>query len=135
MPDGTAGTNDFNAESIDGYSTWIIKRITVNRGVNVKPLYYTTFQSTETRNYLAFGNKNGVNTITEAAYDKFYEKDEAGQFKYSLQDMYHCIYREYVADDNKHIYLTYHDNPNGAGTTHIYRKGWPSKFLKLVLVK
>lgn len=135
MPDGTASTKDFNAENLASYPTWIIERLTVDRGENVRPLYYTTFQSVDTRNYLSFGNKGEVMTISEKAYDKFYEKDEAGKFKYSLQDMYNCIYREYIAEDNKHIFLTYHSDRNGASTSHIYKKGWPSKYFKLVLVK
>lgn len=135
MPDGTASEYAFNPEDLSTYPQWIINRITVNRGADVKPLYYTTFQSAETRNYLAFGNTGENKTISEAAYDKFYEKDDAGNYKYTIQDMYHCVYREYVADDEKHIYLTYHSDKNGASTTHIFRKGWPSKFMKLVLVK
>jgi len=135
MPDGTASEYAFNAEDLNTYPQWIINRITVNRGENVAPLYYTTYQSAETRNYLAFGNSGENKTISEEAYDKFYEKDDAGNYKYTIEDMYHCIYREYVAEDDKHIYLTYHDDRNGAGTVHIFRKGWPSKFMKLVLVK
>ncbi len=73
--------------------------------------------------------------ISTEEYEKYWEKDQAGNNKYNISDMYHFVYREFVQDDNKHICLTYHDNKELSSTVKVLMKSWPNDKLKLVLVK
>lgn len=135
MKDGEASSFDFNPNDLSKYPTWKINRVTVERGPNVKPLIYTTYRCTSNDQYLAYGNKGNNKMLTSEEYDKFWEKDDAGNFKYNITDMYHFVYREYVEKDEKHIRLTYHSDKSKSSTTSVMLPSWPSDKLKLVLVK
>jgi hypothetical protein len=135
MKDGNASSFDFDPNDLDMYPRWKINRITVNRGPNVKPLTYTTYMCTSNNEYFAFGKKGDNKMMTSKEYDKFWEKDEAGNPKYNISDMYHFVYREYEEKDEKHIRLTYHSDKSGITTTQVWIPTWPSHKLKLVLVK
>jgi hypothetical protein len=134
MSNGVASSFDFNPSDLNSYPTWRITQIRVDRGANVAPLYYMTLQNSQTLEYFAFGNKGDNKMISQDEYNKFFERDQNGQSKYSIQDMYHCVYRPYTREDGKHFVLTYHTEKNGASTTHIFMKGWPSSHMRLVLV-
>ena len=135
MQDGNASSFDFDPNHMDKYPRWRVKRVTVNRGENVKPLFYTTYMCKSNNQFFAYGNKGDNKMITEEEYDKYWEKDDAGNPKYDITDMYHFVYREYVQKDGKHIRLSYHSDKSSSSTTMIYVPSWPSSELKLVLVK
>lgn len=135
MSDGNASSFDFDPNNLAEYPTWSIKRIKVNRGPNVAPLSYLTLQCNSNQKYFAYGNKGDDKMMSNSEYEKYWEKDPAGNNKYDISDMYHFVYREYVEDDNKHIRLTYHSNKEESSTSQVYLKSWPSDKLKLVLVK
>jgi len=134
MDNGTASSFYFNPSDLNTYPTWRINRIRVDRGANVSPLYYITLQNARTFEYFAYGNKGENKMISQDEYKKFFERDQNGNSKYTIQDMYHCVYRPYTREDGKHFVLTYHDDKDGVGTVHIFRKGWPSSHMRLVLV-
>jgi len=135
MQDGNASSFDFDPNNMDDYPRWSISRVVVERGPNVKPLTYTTFQCLSNQEYFAYGNKGAYKMISQKEHDKYWERDAAGKYKYNITDMHHFIYREYVKDDNQYIKLTYFDSKEEITTTSVRMKSWPTENLKLVLVK
>ena len=133
MQDGNASSFDFDPNDINAYPRWRIERVELLRPP-AQSLFYYRIKCLENQLYFAFRQPGDDKMLPKKEYDRLNERDEAGVYKHNLNEKYFFTYRVYIADDEQHITLNYHDE-NSSATSRVRMKTWQTDLLKLVLVK